>query len=365
MKLNLASSLAGMAVALGLSVSAQTVPLNIGVVFDPAGKYDHAINQAVSEGLDRAEVDFGVRISSTTPLDAADAQRALREATASNGLVVGVGHLSAGPVSRLAGLTPNVHFAVIDDLPQGANTAGIRFRENEGAFMAGYLSGSDTSTSVVGIVSPPTSPASSAFVAAFQAGVKLVCGGCTVLVGNVAGTDATASAEAISKGMLQRGADILFAAAPTGKLGVIAAVRNRQCLKAADLPGGVRFNRDLFAKVPRGSDYKAQCGTQSRPVFFIGWESDYLSLGDTDADETTLNTGLAAIVKRADNAVYSLIRDVVKRRPWRTGENGFGFQNGGLEVTVNTFNAALIDPAMQARLKKVEQLIVNGSVKLR
>lgn len=365
MKLNLASSLAGVAVALSLSVSAQTAPLDIGVVFDLAGKYDHAINQAVSAGLDRAEVDFGVRISSTTPLDAADALRALREAASSNQLVLSVGHLSAGPVSQLARLTPGVHYAVVDDLPQGVNTTGIRFRENEGAFIAGYLSGSDTSTSVVGVVAPPASPTTASFVAAFQAGVKLVCTGCVVLVGNVNSVDATASAEAISKGMLQRGADILFAAASSGKLGVIAAVRNRQCLRAADLPGGVRFSRDLFAKVTRGKDYKAQCGSQSRPVFFIGWESDYLSLGDTDADETTLNTGLAAIVKRADNAVYSLIRDVVKHRPWRTGENGFGFQNGGLEVTVNTFNAALIDPAMQARLTKVEQLIVNGSVKLR
>lgn len=346
---------------------AQTTAFNIGMVFDPAGKYDHAINQAANEGAEKASVDFGVSVSSYAPTDAADAARQLASYAQSNALVVGVGQFNTAAVSKLAARTPAVHFAVVDDLPGGTNTMGIRFRENEGAFMAGYIAASVTSTNVVGIIAPSGAAGSPPLVAAYRAGVKLICPSCQVLVGTVSSKavdDATATAEALSKKMLQQGADLLFVGASAGKLGVIGAVRTQQCLQPSGLPAGITFHRDVFAKVPRGADYVTHCGTNNRPVFFIGWESDYLALGDTDADPTTLNTGLTAVVKRADTAVYSLIRDVVKKRPWRSGENGFGFQNGGLEVTVNKYNAALLDQAMMARLKKVEALIANGSLNL-
>ncbi|MFC4455890.1 BMP family ABC transporter substrate-binding protein [Deinococcus sonorensis] len=364
MKQNTVRSLALLSLVLTSSVVAQSTAVNIGLVFDPAGKYDHGINQAVNDGLERATQDFGVSVSSYTPVDAADAAAKLASYAGDNQLVIGVGHFNVAGVSKLAASAPRTHFAVVDDLPKGSNTMGIRFRENEGAFMAGYIAGSTSSTSVVGIVMP-AGAGSTPFVSAYRAGTKLVCPNCKVLVGTLNGSgDDTASAEAVSKTLLKQGADILFVGATSGKLGVISAVRSQQCFKASALPAGVKFNQDVFAKVPKAQDYQGRCGAQSRPVFFIGWESDYLSLGDTDADAGTLNTGLTAIVKRADNAVYSLIDAVVKKRAWRPGDNGFGFQNAGLEVAINKYNEALFDKAMLGRLKTVQGLIKSGSVRL-
>jgi basic membrane protein A len=361
----LAWSLAAVVLSQPVSAVAQRSGLNVAIVFDSAGKYDHAMNQAANDGAERAASDFGVNVSTATPIDAADASSLLNSNAKNNALVISIGH--AATVNTTAKATPTVHFAVVDDLPTGQNTMGIRFRENEGAFMAGYIAASDTSTNIMGMIAPDASPTTARFIAAYKAGVKLICGSCTVLAESTTGTtpaDITASAERLSKSMMQKGADILFVGASKGKFGVVAAVRSQQCLKATALPTGVKFTRDVFASVPRPKDYIANCAGETRPVFFIGWESDYVSLGDTDADPATLNSGLTCIVKRADNAVYDLIRDQVKKRPWRTGETAFGFQNNGLEVTINPFNTALFDKAMLGRMKKVEGLITSGMLKL-
>ena len=363
----LAWSLAVVVLSHPLPAVAQSSGLNVAIVFDTAGKYDHSMNQAANDGAERAASEFGVNVSTATPVDVADATGLLNSNARNNALVISIGHASTSAINILAKTMPAVHFAVVDDLPGGQNTMGIRFRENEGAFMAGYIAASDTSTSVIGMIAPDPSPATAGFIAAYKAGAKLICGNCTVLAESATGTtpaDITASAERISKTMMFRGADILFVGATKGKFGVVAAVRSQQCLKASLLPAGVKFTRDVFASVPRPKDYQANCAGNARPVFFIGWESDYVSLGDTDADPATLNSGLTCIVKRADNAVYDLIRDQVKRRPWRSGETAFGFQNNGLEVTVNPYNAALFDKAMLGRMKKVEGLIASGILKL-
>ncbi|WP_407542721.1 BMP family ABC transporter substrate-binding protein (plasmid) [Deinococcus radiomollis] len=361
----LAWSLAVVVLSQPFSAIAQSSGLNVAIVFDAAGKYDHAMNQAANDGAERAAADFGVNVSTATPVDAADATSLLSSNAKTNALVISVGHTST--LNTVAKAMPGTHFAVVDDLPAGQNTMGIRFRENEAAFMAGYIAASDTNTNVIGMIVPDASPATARFVAAYKAGAKLICGSCTVLTESTTGTtlpDITASAERLSKSMMQKGADILFIGANKGKYGVVAAVRSQQCLKAASLPAGVKFTHDVFASVPRPKDYLATCAGETRPVFFIGWESDYVSLGDTDADPATLNSGLTCIVKRADNAVYDLIRDQVKKRPWRTGETAFGFQNNGLEVTINPFNTALFDKAMLGRMKKVEGLITSGILKL-
>jgi basic membrane protein A len=363
----LAWSLALVVLLQPVPAAAQSSGLNVAIVFDTAGKYDHAMNQAANDGAERAASEFGVNVSTATPVDTADATSLLGSNARNNALIISIGQASTSAINTLAKTMPTVHFAVVDDLPVGQNTMGIRFRENEGAFMAGYIAASDTSTNVIGIVAPATSPVTARFISAYRAGVKLICGSCTVLAESTTGVtpaEITASAERISKTMMLRGADILFVGATKGKFGVVAAVRSQQCLKASSLPVGVKFTRDLFANIPRPKDYQANCAGNTRPVFFIGWESDYVSLGDTDADPTTLNSGLTCIVKRADNAVYALIRDQVKRRPWRTGETAFGFQNNGLEVTVNPYNTALFGKDMLDRMKKVEGLIANGVLKL-
>ncbi|WP_425147693.1 BMP family lipoprotein [Deinococcus sp.] len=357
---------------IGLSgVSAQTSahPLNVSLVFDPAGRYDHGKNQSAQEGADRAVRDFGINVDTYTPLDAGDNRAGtLKTAKGGSALVIAVGSFHAAGLVAAAQGYPKTRFALVDALPAGGNTAGIRFRDQEGAFLAGYIAGTTSSTAVVGIVAEAQGPATGKFVAAFSSGVRLVCSECKIIVGNLdAGAKPdqdTSRATALAGGMLDAGADIIFDANLTGTTGPISAVRNRQCLKEAALPAGVKFRSDPFSAVPKADSYKLACKGVTRPVFYIGWQDDNNAFGDTDADPGTLNHGLTSIVRRVDNAVYSVIRDMVNGQAWRPGERAFGLQNGGLEYSVNKYNAALFSKAITDRIAKVEGLVVSGSVRV-
>ncbi|ULH16846.1 BMP family ABC transporter substrate-binding protein [Deinococcus sp. KNUC1210] len=372
MNLRRALLLAGAAALSGtglFTVSAQSSPLNVSLVFDPAGRYDHGKNQSAQDGADRAVRDFGVNVDTYTPLDATDNKAGtVKLAREGSNLVIGVGSFHMAGLTAAAQQYPKTYFALVDGLPTGSNTAGIRFRDSEGAFLAGYIAGSTSATSVVGIVAEEQSPATAKFVAAFSSGVRLVCSGCRVIVGNLdAGAKPdkdTAKANTLTDSMMNAGADIIFDANLTGATGPISAVRNRQCVKEASLPAGVKFRSDLFAAISKSDAYKVACKGSARPVFFIGWQDNNNVLGDTDADPTTLNHGLTSIVRRVDNAVYSVIRDMVKGQVWRPGERAFGLQNGGLEYAVDKYNTALFPKTVTDRLAKVTSLVISGSVKI-
>ena len=346
-------------------------PLVVGLALDSGGKNDHSFNESAWAGAQRASRELGVKVDLFEPkTDSKGTISRGAEPLAKNGagLVIGVGFANKDSVETAARLYPAAKFAVVDDLPTGDNTVGLRFREQEGSFLVGYIAAESSSTGVLGFVGGQDVPLIHKFQAGFAAGVKFVCPSCKVIAAYTGTTPKAwtdpARASQLAAGMQARGADVIFAAAGGSGAGVVSRVNTVQCLKASALPSGVKFTRDPFASVPRSAGYKAACQGDTRPAFFIGVDSDQNYLGDDDHNPATLNHGLTSMVKRVDNAVYSIIRDVKRGKPWRTGDQSFGLQNDGVAYALDAYNRALISPALEANLKKVQNLIVFGTVKV-
>ncbi|HEX2864183.1 MAG TPA: BMP family ABC transporter substrate-binding protein, partial [Deinococcales bacterium] len=119
-----------------------------------------------------------------------------------------------------------------------------------------------------------------------------------------------------------------------------------------------------FKAIPKESGYEAKCGANSRPVFFIGVDSNQNYLGDTDNNPDTLNYGLTSMVKRVDNAVYAVISDVVKGTAWKSGQRTFGLSNGGISFALDKYNQKLISAATRVQLTKVQNDIISGKIKV-
>ncbi len=351
---------------------AQTLPaLNVGLALDTGGKNDRSFNQSAWQGAQRAARDLGVKVNlfePTTDAKGVTSRGAEPLAKAGASLVIGVGFANKDSVEAAARQYPASRFAVVDDLPAGDNTVGLRFREQEGSFLVGYIAAVSSSTGVLGFVGGQDVPLIHKFQAGYTAGVKFVCPKCRVIAAYTGTTPKAwndpARASQLAAGMQAQGADIIFAAAGGSGAGVVSRVNTVQCLKASGLPAGMKFVKDAFAGVPRSNAYKAACGGDTRPAFFIGVDSDQNYLGDDDQNPATLNHGLTSMVKRVDNAVYSIIRDVQKGKPWRRGDQSFGLQNDGVSYALDTYNRALIPAALEANLKKVQNLIVYGTVKV-
>ena len=193
---------------------------------------------------------------------------------------------------------------------------------------SGNIAAVTSSTGVVGFVGGQDVPIIHKFQAGFTAGVKFVCPNCTVIAAYTGTTPKAwtdpVTAGKLAAGMQAKGGDVIFAAAGGSGAGVVSQVNAAQCLKASALPAGITFKPNAFTALPTSAAYQKACAGNTRPAFFIGVDSNQNYLGDDDHNPATLNHGLTSMVKRVDNAVYSIIKNQVSGKPWRVGEQSFG-----------------------------------------
>ena len=96
-------------------------------------------------------------------------------------------------------------------------------------------------------------------------------------------------------------------------------------------------------------------------MFFIGVDSDQNYLGDYDNNPATMNHGLTSMLKRVDNAVYTLISDV-KGNKFKGGQRIFGLKEAGVGYAMDNYNRALISSAQIAKVEAIRQQIIAGKI---
>lgn len=357
-----------LAVAAAASFAAAQGTVRVGMAFDAGGKFDKSFNQSAYEGSQRAAKQLGVQTKDFEPSDPSQTVQGIRSfANEGFDLTIGVGFANNASITQVAKENPDLAFGLVDDVSPAKNVASLVFSEQEGSYLVGYLAGLNSSTGVVGFVGGMDVPLIHKFEAGYTAGVKAARPGARVIAQYVGTTpDAwnnPGKAKEIAASMRAKGADIIFAAAGGSGNGVIDYVKQTQCLKAAQLPSGVRFTSDNFAKIAKSASYKKACAGNTRPLFFIGVDSNQNYLGDFDKNPATLNHGLTSMVKRVDNAVYALIKDV-KDNTFKGGERRFGLREGGVGYAMDQFNRLLIPSSQVAKVEAVKNQIISGKIKV-
>ncbi|PYE54970.1 BMP family lipoprotein [Deinococcus yavapaiensis] len=353
--------------ALGAVASAQT-PVRVGIAFDSGGKFDRSFNQSAWEGSQRAVKDLKVQVNDFQPTDPSQTIQGVRS-FAQNGfdLTVGVGFANESSITAVAKENPNLAFGLVDSESSATNVASLLFQEEQGSYLVGYLAGLNTSTNVVGFIGGMDIPLIHKFEAGFAAGAKAANKNIRVIAQYVGTTPEAwnnpARAKEIASSMKSRGADVIFHASGASGNGLIDYVKQTQCIKATDLPKGVTFRNNTFANVRKSASYTKACAGNTRPLFFIGVDSNQNRLGDYDNNPATLNHGLTSMLKRVDNAVYALIRDVSQNK-FKGGVRRFGLAQNGVGFALDQYNRALISNAQEKRLEEVRQAIIAGRIKV-
>jgi basic membrane protein A len=346
--------------------AAQT--MRVGVAYDAGGKFDKSFNQSAYEGSLRASKNLGVQVKDFEPSDPSQVIQGVRSfANEGFDLTIGVGFANNASISQVAKENPDLYFGLVDDVSDQKNVASLTFSEQEGSYLVGYLAGLNSSTGVVGFVGGMDIPLIHKFEAGYTAGVKAANPKARVIAQYVGTTpDAwnnPGKAKEIAGSMRAKGADIIFAAAGGSGNGVIDYVKQTQCLKAASLPSGVKFGSDNFRSVKKSDAYTKACSGNTRPMFFIGVDSNQNYLGDFDKNPATMNHGLTSMLKRVDNAVYALIKDV-KDDKFTGGPRVFGLKDGGVGYAVDAYNKALISSSQVAKVEGVKAQIISGKIKV-
>ena len=301
---------------------------SVGLVFDVGGLGDKSFNDSAYLGLLRAKKELQIGTTTIEPGDGSDRAAALRMLAASGaGMVIGVGFIFTDDVLQVAGDYPKVAFvcldmAVRDGQALPANVLGLKFKEEQGSFLAGVFAALVSQTKHVGFVGGMDIPLIHKFSAGYRAGVMAQCADCRV---DVLFAGATPHAfkdpgkgREMALSQYQSGADIIFHAAGSTGLGVFQAAR----------------------------------------------EQKRLAIG-VDADQTSEAPEVVAtsMVKRIDTAVFDAIARA-KSGAFKGGVVSLGLKEDGLELARNATNAKFFTEERVAVLDAYRRKIVDGAIEV-
>jgi basic membrane protein A and related proteins len=298
--------------------AAETEPA---LVYDYGGRWDKSFNEAAYTGAVRFRDETGIEFRDFEIVSESQREQAL-ETMARRGalLIIGVGFGHAVAIDKLARRYPEQRFTLIDAVVDRPNVQSVIYREQEGCFLVGMLAALATKTGTIGFVGGMDAPVTRRYLGAYIQGAHYVTPDLPVLETMVGTTpdawkDPARGAE-LARSQLDRGADVIYAAAGASGLGVMQAVA----------------------------------------------DAGKLSIG-VDSNQNPLHPGsvLTSMLKRVDLAVYqSLI--AAHNGSWQGGTHKLGLADQALGWVIDDNNQALITPEMKARVDQAEADILSGKI---
>src|ERR1700730_9651747 len=314
--------------------------LHVGIVFDIGGKDDRSFNAAAFSGVKCAETgkwpdgsDCGkpalnIVLRDIEPGNPTSIEPAMR-AFAERGydLIIGVGFAQAPIMESVAKDYPNIYFAIVDGVSQLPNVASLIFKEHEGSYLVGVIAAKTTKTNVLGFLGGMDIGLIHRFAKGYEEGAHSVNPNIRIIQNYVGVTDAAwnnpGKGKELSLAQISKGADVIFTAAGNSGLGAFDAVE-----QAGKVDGRATH-------------------------FVIG----------VDSNQNMVKPGfvLTSMVKHVDNAVYSIVQDVVARM-FRPGFHVYGLDKDGVGYSVDQYNTDLLSPEMIREVEDAKRKIIAGQI---
>ncbi|MDA5107311.1 MULTISPECIES: BMP family lipoprotein [Brevibacillus] len=298
----------------------------IGMVTDVGGVNDNSFNQSAWEGLQKLQKDLNLPQENVNYLQStsdADYIPNLTQFVKDKwDLTWGIGFLMGDHVKKVASENPDAKLAIIDAEVDAPNVESVLFKEHEGSFLVGVVAAKMSKTKKVGFVGGMEIPVIKRFEAGFEAGVKAVDPSVQVVKVYTAAFDKPDQGKSTASQMYDQGVDIIF--------------------HASGATGDGVFNEAKARKA------------KGQQVWVIGVDKDQsLTFGD--------DITLTSMVKRVDEAVYRVSKDVIDGK-FKGGIVWLGLKENGVGLA-DTSNKNV--PADVLKLvDEYKQKIVNGEIKV-
>ncbi len=322
--------------------SSDVSKIRVGVVFDIGGKDDRSFNAAAWAGANCAATGnwpdgtscgkppLNIVLRDIEPGNPTSIEPAMR-AFAERGydLIVGIGFAQTPIIEVVARDYPNIRFAIVDGVSELPNVASLVFKEHEGSYLVGMLAARATKTGTIGFLGGMDIGLIHRFKEGYEEGARAVNPNIRVIPNYVGVTDAAwnnpGKGKEIALAQIGKGADVIFTAAGNSGLGAFDAVEQQ----------GMKDGRATH--------------------FVIG----------VDSNQNMVKPGfvLTSMVKRVDNAVYDIIKDVVSGQ-FKAGFHVYGLDKDGVGYSLDQFNQNLVTPDMLKQADEARQKIINGEIKV-
>ncbi len=320
-----------LAVALLLSgikaQSAQAATTKVGMIFDGPEIDDHGFEWQTYQGLVQAENELGVQGTVYTSTDSLDYVLNVGQcAIDGNDLCIGVGFLFEGPISTAAEIYTNTKFAIVDStlVNYPPNVRGITFKSEEVGYLAGTLAALMSQSNIIGDLGGLDIPTVVAFTEGYRNGAHCANPEVTTIISYTNDFNNPDLGALYAQGMIDQGADVVFAAAGGTGRGALLATTDLQ-------------------KWAIGVDTD-----QWYSVFLTGTVSgsNYL---------------LTSAMKRTDTGVFYTISDVVSGK-FTSGTIVYNLAEGGVGLAPFHEADASIPQSVRDQLDLVTRAIVSGMI---
>jgi len=312
--------------------------IRVGIVFDIGGKNDRSFNAAAWEGVKRAEKEFNICLYDVEPGNPTSIEPAMRAFAERNfDLIIGIGFAQGPIMQKVAFDYPEIKFAIVDGVIFEAdgktpkkNVASLVFREHEGSFLVGMIAASKSKTGVLGFVGGMDIPLIHKFETGYEEGARYVNPDIRVIDNYVGVTDSAwnnpGKGKELALNQIEKGADVIFTAAGNSGLGAFDAV-------------------EQYGKNENGEANK----------FVIG----------VDSNQNGIKPGfvLTSMVKRVDNAVYDVIKEVLDSK-FKGGFHVFGLDKDGVAYAMDENNKSIISADVIGKAEEARAKIVSGEIKV-
>lgn len=293
------------------------------LIYDAAGKNDKSFNEMAYNGAEAYKEETGNSYRDFEIQTDAQREQALRRfAQQGSSPIVVPGFTWAEPLNVVAQEFPDTHFAIIDSVVDLPNVRSVLFKEQEGSYLVGALAAMKSESGTIGYVTAFDFPLLQAFGCGYVQGAKAVNPDIEVLQ-NFIGTDFAAfndinTAGEVGRSQLERGADVIYAAAGAAGEGALQAAAD-----AGKYGIGVDSNQN------------------------------YLFPGNM----------LTSMVKRVDVAVQDAFNDEANGE-WSSGVQSLGLAEGGVGAAIDEYNEELITDEMSAKLEELTAKINSGEIEV-
>jgi basic membrane protein A len=316
--------------------------VRVGIVFDIGGKDDRSFNAAAWAGAKCAETGnwpdgtscgkppLGIVLRDIEPGNPTSIEPAMRAfAEREYDLIIGIGFAQTPIIESVARDYPNIRFAVVDGVSNLPNVASLVFKEHEGSYLVGMLAARASRTGTIGFLGGMDIGLIHRFKEGYEEGARSVNPNIRVIPNYVGVTDAAwnnpGKGKELALAQIGKGADVIFTAAGNSGLGAFDAVEQmgKQNGRATHLVIGVDSNQNMV-----------------KPGFV-----------------------LTSMVKRVDNAVYDIIKDVVNKQ-FQTGFHVYGLDKDGVGYSLDEHNKDLVTPEMLQQAEEAKKKIISGEIKV-
>ena len=237
-------------------------------------------------------------------------------------LIAAIGFAQAQAVQNIAKEFPKTKFVIIDGIAKGDNVNSVLFKEQEGSYLVGVAAALSSKSKKLGFIGGMDIPLIRNFSCGYAQGAKATDAKVD-LVQNMVGTTTAAwndpaKGGELARAQIERGVDVIFAAAGGSGMGALQAIK----------------------------------------------EKGKLGIG-VDSNQNYIHPGnmLTSMVKRVDQVIYDSFMEV-KNGTWKGGVTYKGLKEGGVDWALDKDNRSVVSAEVEKRVNAAKQDIINGKVKV-